>query len=48
MVRTMTNITGDCACSIVIARSEKKMVDGEAMDGDMIEEEAKEETKAEA
>ncbi len=41
MVRTMINITGDCACSIVVAKSEKKLVEGEAMDGDMVEEEAK-------
>ena len=30
MVRTMINITGDCACSIIVARSEGELHDGEA------------------
>lgn len=32
MVRTMINITGDAACSIVVARTEGELADGEALD----------------
>ena len=32
MVRTMINITGDAACSIVIARTEGELAEGEAID----------------
>ena len=32
MIRTTINITGDCACSIVIARSEGELSEGEAID----------------